>query len=559
MRIRPLHSVRPVIPAPGRWACLLLAVLCSGAAVHAQCPFDRAAVAGEGSLLGSSVAADAGENVYMTGSFSDTVRFGDTSFHTQIGDIEVFLARFGRDLRLQWVRSIPGMRHAHRLAADADGNTYVAGRFATEALIGDDTARTRGDYDLLLVKYDPAGQPLWWAAGGGDGIDMPYDVAVGGDGAVYVAGRFSGTAWFGGESVTSQGGDDIFIAKYDSAGSPIWVRSAGGAGNDHGYALAVDSAGDVYITGLYQATATFGTTTLETEFNAGLFVAAYDRDGNSRWAWAPSGVYVGAGYGIAAGPAGRIYVTGDFDGTMEVGEEGTGTYGLTDIFLLALGSDGLPQWVRHGGGALHDRGNRVAIAGNGDIAITGGINEAGSDVVYFGDETVAVAGANIFVARYGPDGALRCITAAGGEQTESANGIAFGPSGDAYIAGSFNFYTTLGDLELEGNPSPNTSAYLAAVRYDAPTAVPVTYEDLRESPLSVAPNPARGAFTVRCALSGDLELRLMNMQGGEVWGRSERREGSGEIRVDAAGLPSGIYLLEAVQGASRWRRMVVIR
>jgi hypothetical protein len=87
-------------------------------------------------------------------------------------------------------------------------------------------------------------------------------LAVDGAGAVYLTGSFSGTLSFnpaGGANLTSAGGNDIFVTKLDTNGAFQWAVSAGGTGDDSGNAIAVDSFGDVYVTGSIGAgTATFG-------------------------------------------------------------------------------------------------------------------------------------------------------------------------------------------------------------------------------------------------------------------------------------------------------------
>jgi hypothetical protein len=77
-----------------------------------------------------------------------------------------------------------------------------------------------------------------------------------------VAGYFDDTATFGGTNLTSRGGSDIFVAKYDSAGTLAWVKQEGGANNDYGDGIAVNGTGNIYVTGDFSGDATFGGTTI---------------------------------------------------------------------------------------------------------------------------------------------------------------------------------------------------------------------------------------------------------------------------------------------------------
>ena len=140
----------------------------------------------------------------------------------------------------------------------------------------------------------------WVEKSGGPGNDYGYGIAVDGAGNSYVAGSFNGSATFGETSVISQGGADIFIAKYDNGGNLLWVRSAGGATNDAASAVAVDGSGNCYVTGVFQGTATFGNTSLTSAGGPDIFIAKYDSAGNFVWARQAGGSSDDRGYAVAA-------------------------------------------------------------------------------------------------------------------------------------------------------------------------------------------------------------------------------------------------------------------
>ena len=108
-------------------------------------------------------------------------------------------------------------------------------------------------------------QDLVWAKrAGGTGSAFGFGIAVDTAGNSYVTGGFEGTATFGpGETnettLTSAAGDrDIFVAKYDASGDLLWAKRAGGEGFDRSFGIAVDAAGNSYVTGGFEGTATFG-------------------------------------------------------------------------------------------------------------------------------------------------------------------------------------------------------------------------------------------------------------------------------------------------------------
>src|SRR3989442_12049361 len=91
---------------------------------------------------------------------------------------------------------------------------------------------------------------MWSKCLGGDlGGGAGRAVAVDANGNVLVTGKFSGTIDFGTGPLTSAGATDIFLAKYSAAGDPIWSKAFGGALNDSGNGVAVDSGGNVVLIG----------------------------------------------------------------------------------------------------------------------------------------------------------------------------------------------------------------------------------------------------------------------------------------------------------------------
>jgi len=160
------------------------------------------------------------------------------------------------------------------VALDDGGNVYVAGSFNgtenfTPAADGGVSLTTESDYgsdDLFVAKLNPEGGFLWARPMGGPGLEHHPVMVVSPSGDVYVAGSFCGTAAFGGNQLTSAGGDDIFVTKLDTYGNFQWALRAGGPetvpspygrDDDHVRGIAVGSDG-VYIAGAFRGSADFG-------------------------------------------------------------------------------------------------------------------------------------------------------------------------------------------------------------------------------------------------------------------------------------------------------------
>ena len=142
---------------------------------------------------------------------------------------------------------------------------------------------------LVLSLAAPAcAQDLLWAkrAGGTSSICAEgIGIALDGAGNSHVTGLFCGSATFGsGEAnettLTSAGSSDIFVAKYDRHGLLLWAKRAGGTNVDEGHGIAVDGAGNSYVTGDFSGSATFGPgeaneTTLTSTGLVNIFVAKF--------------------------------------------------------------------------------------------------------------------------------------------------------------------------------------------------------------------------------------------------------------------------------------------
>ncbi|MFH1676028.1 MAG: SBBP repeat-containing protein, partial [bacterium] len=122
---------------------------------------------------------------------------------------------------------------------------------------------SHGEYDIFLSKCDSAGNFIWAKTWGGDKIDEGHGVAADGSGNAYVTGCFRETADFnpgpGVDNRTSNGGNDIFLSKFDSTGKFIWAKTLGSTGYDDGNSVALDISGNAYMTGSFSGTVDFDT------------------------------------------------------------------------------------------------------------------------------------------------------------------------------------------------------------------------------------------------------------------------------------------------------------
>lgn len=262
LRKRPLLAERKCEAWKGQAAIILLSCLTFSANASAQTA-QWVKQMGTGGIS-NGVSSDAAGNTYATGFISNPGLFDDLNIPCNASD--VFLAKYDSTGIIQWVTlgGGPLLDQGNDIVTDAAGNSYVVGAIQTNgpnptAQFGGFTLTGNGDYDWLIVKYDTLGNVLWAKNYGSSAGDIARGVALDPSGNVYVTGFYSSSMTVQGVTVMSRGLFDVFLAKFDTNGTLLWLRSAGGAGSDIGHGVVVDSQGNVGLTGEFQSKATFGT------------------------------------------------------------------------------------------------------------------------------------------------------------------------------------------------------------------------------------------------------------------------------------------------------------
>ena len=216
------------------------------------------------------------------------------------------------------------------------GNAYLTGRFWGVAAFGPYTLTSGGNYDTFAAKLDPDSNWLWAVRAGGASNDRGSGIAVDGVGNAYLTGYFMGSVAFGPYTLISNGVYDIFAAKLDPNGNWLWAVRAGGTNVDYGYGIAVDGAGNAYLTGVFASSATFGPDTLTSSGGYDIFAAKLDSAGNFLWAARAGGASHDGGIGIAVNGTGNAWLTGSFAGSAEFSPYTLTSSGNIDIFVAKI-------------------------------------------------------------------------------------------------------------------------------------------------------------------------------------------------------------------------------
>jgi uncharacterized delta-60 repeat protein len=333
---------------------------------------------------GYGVAVDSSDNIYLVGTGGN------------FGNPEIILVKYNRKGEQQWNRTWGGINsdYGYGVAVDSSNNIYLAG---TTLSFG------AGVFDMVLIKYDKNGMLQWYHTWGGADWDGGEGVAVDSLSNVYLVGY---------KTSPETGYSDMVLIKYDKNGILQWYRTWGGAYDDRGDGVAVDSSNNIYVTGY---TRSFGVG------SANMVLVKYDKSGTQQWYHTWGGADSDISYGVAVDSSNNIYLAGT---TLSFGAGGR------DIVLVKYENSGVLQWNQTWGGGVDDGGNGVAVDSLDNVYVVGYTRSFGAGYT------------DIALVKYDSSGVIQWNFTRGGRSYDGGNGIAVDLSGNIYLVG----YTT--NLEI---------------------------------------------------------------------------------------------------------------
>ena len=348
---------------------------------------------------------DKKSGVHVTGAFMGKTNIGSPPLSAVNGQYgsptqDIFVARLDEATgSITWATGLggTGMESGQGITVDSAGNSYITGRYngkitydksSTPAMALEPALKSDGktySQDLFVVKLDSAGKVLW-AQGAGSNQDKEEGAAIALDlnEDLVIAGTFAGKATFGKLSATinnhgsvSLSKTDGFVAWMGKGGAFTRVMAVGGGGDDDARGVAVDSAGNIHLTGSIGASTTLGAYYLPCQGEGNMFVAELDKAGAVLRAAAPiipSGSAAGSGKisGIASAvdADGKGYHVADFSTAVTVGDTLLTANGLHNLLVLSLySSPYLFESMRSG--TTEDL-RSVWGSGKGDVYAVGG-------------------------------------------------------------------------------------------------------------------------------------------------------------------------------------------
>lgn len=212
----------------------------------------------------SDVVVDVQGGIFVTGTYTGPVNFGDNSL-TSVE--EAFLVKLSSQGIFKWAVDAGSRCYYTHVGADTASNIYVTGSFGAygnPSHIGNFTLTPDGEYmDVYLAKFNSLGIVQNVVTGGSDKNDFAGGLAVNAAGETWITGYALGSpVTFGSQSFTGSGKADVFVTSCDTSGNVKWLMKAGGSNEDHAFDLAYDGSSALSIAGTFKTQITMGPITL---------------------------------------------------------------------------------------------------------------------------------------------------------------------------------------------------------------------------------------------------------------------------------------------------------
>jgi hypothetical protein len=457
---------KPIITAPA------LLVLFVPAVVSAQTPAHlwSQSFTGGGLQMASSVAVR-NTRLWVAGGFSE-IDLGGAAYPSPKDD---YIAMFDTDGNYQWSHAFgdAGESNTTAIGVDASDNVYITGQFNGTVNFGGTDLVSAGGYDAFLAKFNSSGVHQWSKKFGDASLnDTGLALAVDASNNVIIGGRFSGSTDFGGGGLTTAGGTDAYIAKFNSAGTHQWSKKFGDASDQEVANLATTSAGDVYATGKFFGSINFGGSNLASLGSTDAFLAKFNSTGTHQW----SQRYGSGGfdYGIDVDADNTsVYLITNFNLSIDLGGGVLTGAGSQDIAVARLTSAGAHTWSKRFGDSDVQTAAAIDYAG-GHVVITGYFE----GTLDFGDHPLAALSQDAFLAK---------LSMVNGDESSSQR---FGSSGSdygldlaftgtrTYVAGYFNDEIDFGYGDPLISATRDADAFVAAFGSNPAEPVISTVKDL---------------------------------------------------------------------------------
>lgn len=494
---------------------------------------------------------------------------------------DVYVAKYNTDGVAQWVKGIQGNGEDTGIGVDLDGqgNVYVTGTYRDSLWVGDSlfTSVQSNTRDVFVAKFDNNGDFIWAQRAYGPLQVEVFDIAVHDNGDFYITGAYNGDPDFGGVPFPSPGNNEVsYLAKYNADGQLVWLDyqygTAGGgqSSRQSGAEVAIDPNGQqVYMAGWFSGDVTWGGTggiTLSSlGEQANPFLARYDSMGNIQWV-KRFGAYQNQFFNsepivndLAVKSTGDVILLAQFGGgiifndtdSVETDQSITTGSWHYESFLVSYDSLGSYQWRSMIVGDEAEASD-MALDGSDNIYLTGSVDGD----IDFGAIQHSQSTGSPFIAKFNSNGmALSSLYGAvyseAGKMEISVDG-----NGNTYISGPFFSNASFPPINITSDGTQNTYLAKTGISSGIDGAMP------EKAGMLLYPNPASNLINITSNdLLGEVEVVIYNTLGEvKLTKQFTIQAGNAAVSVDASQLQSGIYYVEMTgSGKIATTKLIMVR
>lgn len=306
-----------------------------------------------------SISCDFSGNIHMVGSFQGESDIGSDHMSTQTFT-DLFYAKIDNNRQVLFAKPLSSGGTAKKavLQTDTDGNIWMAGSFEKNIELDASTSLTAtSGIDIFFAKYDPEGvlSSVYQKIEGDGDVTLEAFVLDNQDN-VFIGGSFTNNMQFGTNTVTNNGKEDLFVAKYLSSGSYDWHYVAGGLHNDKVNGIACDGLGALYVTGDFTDDVLFDLAYTAPKHQDVFLLKFNESNGVLEWSNQLGDNSYCMANSIVASENGYVYISGSFRGELQSDVGVVSSTGKTsDAFIIRYQSDGTRDWVSKIGGEKEDK------------------------------------------------------------------------------------------------------------------------------------------------------------------------------------------------------------
>ncbi len=505
---------------------------------------------------GWCVATDSSGNVFETGYFSGSLSFGSFGLSSS-GNIDAFIVKYDNNGNVLWAKSVGGIsddEFGYSVSTDRFGNAYLTGFFKSNTVTIGSTMLTNagasGTADIFIVKFNSNGNVLWARSYGGINDDIGNGLTIDKNGNIFITGYFVSTSIsFGTQTLSGQPNYfKFFLTKLDTSGTPVWAQGVTGTGASCGNAISIDKSGNIYGTGWFNSSPSFGVFTLTSAGSSDLFLVKLDSSGTILWAKSNGGLNVDLGNGIVVAKGGKIYLTGSYTSPSIIfGAYTFSNFGKEDFFLAKYDTSGNVLWAKRAGESGKDFGYSVSVDNYNNLYVSGGwSNFPDTTNIVFDSDTLfhpQTYGADpMFIVKFDSLGNVLCATSlpCGGDDN---NSVATDNFGNVFFGSDYDynpFHVGNDSLTLINSLE---NSFIAKYYCGSGNDVIKEFNDKTE--MKIWPNPTNGILNIE-AQNKIAEIKITNLMREQVITPSALAGSytGRKLSFDVSSLQNGIYFLQ---------------